>query len=459
MMVARISLLLFISTSALAHGINGHIHVAAWAAAVVEGPTRALLEDAEVLDAFLFGAAFPDTGYAVDDGYGEIAHWEPFVEAFVQHLRREVPPPYDTLEKQKRVAFLMGVGAHGLQDEIFDTLFLPQIEARDGAGQDAADPGTDAFLHTGGHLEFTPAAYAPIEDVVQVLEESMGHTVAPGTVNAGMARVKAFVIDSIGAFAEDLDAAHRPAMPWGSRHYLDASIPGSLRSEVPATAAYAEALWQRLNGGLPVSGRVIHRYPGRDRAQAEDEPIPADSWVTLVFGVGVYVGTLSAETVRLRGPDGALIPCTISGQRWGRDPMSTSRLLVVKPDTAGQEVAQYTVELLPGIQFVDGERVEALWEVSLQAGDPSETAAGAGDAGFTPGPDGAAPTPAAERGGVPGGSGCMSQGDPGPSGPLGGLLAGIVLLGCRAFIGRRARHQAKLMPGTPEQNTRSIRNA
>ena len=42
--------------------------------------------------------------------------------------RPRAPAPVTTLESKKRVAFLMGCASHGLQDAIFDSLFLRQVE-------------------------------------------------------------------------------------------------------------------------------------------------------------------------------------------------------------------------------------------------------------------------------------------------------------------------------------------
>ena len=86
------------------------------------------------------------------------------------------PPPWNTLESRKRVAFLMGCASHGLQDTLFDSLFLYQIEERDGAGQDFADPGTDGFLVLDEHVRFQPEEDIPMETLLELyagLEEEI----------------------------------------------------------------------------------------------------------------------------------------------------------------------------------------------------------------------------------------------------------------------------------------------
>ena len=124
------------SGTARAHGVWNHIHVTGWAIENLEaGELREFFQEPEVFRAAVFGAAFCDSGYAQQTGpdmaaanaYSEYSHWEPFVQAFVEWIQDNDPPPFTTLESKKRVAFLMGVAAHGMQDEIFDTLFLPKV--------------------------------------------------------------------------------------------------------------------------------------------------------------------------------------------------------------------------------------------------------------------------------------------------------------------------------------------
>jgi hypothetical protein len=348
-----------------AHGINGHIHVTAWSMADLQDMgLRALLEDADVVDAMLFGAAFPDTGYASDKEYGEPAHWEPFVERLVAHVRRQYPPPYVDLEDRKRVAFIMGLAAHGLQDEIFDTLFLVQVDIHDGATQDDVDPATDAFLEVDGHLEYKPAIYAPISDLIEVFAQS-GVTVDEATIQTGMSRVKTLVIDYFSGIAQSINADLRPRLGWTLAHYLDETVPGSLTSEVPATAAYMEAVWARLHGRPPMVGRVAYGFPESPRRTRSVGP-GVDAWVTLVFGQGVRVGSINQETVKLLDGSGSPVEMQVTASRWTHDADSVSRLLVVKPVASLQYDHGYTIELNPGLQYVDGSRLVEQWTYGFQ---------------------------------------------------------------------------------------------
>ena len=128
---------------AKAHGIWAHVHVTGWAIeALPEGDLREFFKDEELLNAAHFGAAFTDSGYWPQGGelqtrgnaYSEHIHWEPFVEEFIHWVRANDPPPWTTQESKKRVAFLLGIASHGLQDEIFDSLFLHRAQEEDGEG-------------------------------------------------------------------------------------------------------------------------------------------------------------------------------------------------------------------------------------------------------------------------------------------------------------------------------------
>ena len=66
------------------------------------------------------------------------------------------------------------MGARGttrnLPDEIFDSLFLPQVAEHDDQGQEGADPAMDAFLIMDGHLRFYPTPYIPMEALLELYD-------------------------------------------------------------------------------------------------------------------------------------------------------------------------------------------------------------------------------------------------------------------------------------------------
>jgi MYXO-CTERM domain-containing protein len=356
-----------------AHGVGGHVHVTGWAIEQLPAasPLAAFFADPVVLDAALMGAGFPDSGYAAGDAYGELAHWEPFVDAHVAWIREryEANGGYDDPEVRRHIGFLMGSAAHGLQDELFDSVFLFQVREKDGAGQEEADPGTDGFLAVDGHLRFRPTLWLPGEALAEVFA-ARGHAVTAATMRGGLSQVR-FYVNGLQAIGIQLDAEHRPQLPWTADHYLDPTVPGSLAAEVPATAAYLEALWARLHGEFPVAGLGVHGWPHQRRLRSRQADT-VDGWITVVFGAGAVVGSLTGDTVQLLDPDGQPVPIQVGHTRWGGAPGDSTRLVRLMPTEPLAPDTTYTVRLAPGITLLDGQVLDTpwTWAVRTPCDDP-----------------------------------------------------------------------------------------
>lgn len=357
---------------AMPHGINGHVHVTGWAIErLPPGELADLFAEQEAFEAALFAASFPDSGYAISDPYGEMAHWPPFFEAHLRQVRADVGPPFDTPEKRRKAAFAIGLGCHGLQDEIFDSVFLWHIAEHDGQAQEQADSGTDAMLFTDGYLRWKPAKWAPVDDLIASFAAE-GHAVDAETIEAGMTRVKAIVIDAFGGIAPVFDRQYRPLLPWTAEHYVDPAVPGSIAAEIPATRAFIEAVWARLHGRFPAAGFVAHPYPdGRRRLRSVD-PATTSSWVTLVLGIGARVGSVTPDRITFEGPDGP-VAYDLRHTRWGGAPDDWTRIVQLRPRVELALDAEYTVDIAPGIELIDGSVLADGWRYSFR------TACGEGD--------------------------------------------------------------------------------
>ncbi len=347
---------------AAAHGINGHVHVTGWAVeALPPGELRDFFADRALRETAQIGAAFPDSGYAIGDPYGEMAHWEPFINAYVEWIIATFGPAYDSEEARRHIAFMMGAAAHGLQDEIFDTHFLRYLIQEDGQDQDAADSGTDAFLFTDGILEFKPPLYIPETGLQAVFTAAHDYAPDQRQIRAGMQRVKILVIDRFEAVAPMLDAQYRPLLPWGSTHYLDPDVPGSLRAEIQPTAAYMLALWERLHGRYTPQMLATHTYPTPTRRLRSTDHTRVDSRIGVVFGIGAIVGTLNTETVQLFGPGETPVDLDVQHTRWTGRPDDATRQVVLVPLEDLLPDTEYEARLLPGIEMQDGRRTDSTW--------------------------------------------------------------------------------------------------
>lgn len=339
-----------------AHGIWGHIHVTGWAIEnLPPGEVRDFFGDPEVFNAALFGAAFTDSGYFPQSGalsersraYSEHTHWEPFVQDFIVWILENDPPPWDDLESRKRAAFLIGAACHGLQDEIFDSIFLLQVAEEDDGGQGEADPGSDGFLVLDAHLRFVPEPYVPIDTLVE-LYEVLDRNVDADTIEQAVELMEFLYVREGGwLVAEGLGNQYSEEIPWTRAHYMDPDIPGSLRAEINPTAAHIEALWERLHGRFDADDVVVATYPDVPRRLLSHQTDTPDSLVTLIFGAGVERDSVATHW---HGEEGD-VEHRVEGTRWGAD---HPRLIRLDP---GQELVPggtYTAGLVAGASLIDG---------------------------------------------------------------------------------------------------------
>jgi hypothetical protein len=357
--VFTVFLVLSLPMVAASHGIWGHVHVTGWAVEnLPDGQVRDFFDDPEVMNALLFGAAFTDSGYWPQGGelgarsraYSEHTHWSPFIQSFIEWVVVNDPPPWDTLESRQRVAFLMGCAAHGLQDEIFDSLFLFQVQEHDGAGQDEADPGTDGFLALDGHIRFLPtSSYLPYDVLVQLyagLDEEVDASIIEESVGI---MEYLYLNHELGLdIAMRLGEQYDDVIPWARAHYLDVDVPGSLAAEIEPTGRYLEALWGRLHGAPAGDNAVIFAYPARPRRLYGHRADSPASWVTFIFGAGVsYDGAATTWTAR----DGGDIAFAQHNTRWGG---AWPRLVRMAPSEDLTPGGWYTTGLVPGVALIDG---------------------------------------------------------------------------------------------------------
>lgn len=344
------------------------MHVTGWAIEnLPPGELRDFFADPEVFNAALFGAAFTDSGYFPQSGdlsrrsraYSEHTHWEPFIEDFVEWIRENDPPPWDDLESRKRVAFLIGAASHGLQDEIFDSLFLFQVDEKDGAGQGEADPATDGFLALDANLRFVPEPWIPMDTLVelyQVLDQGVDARTIRDSVDV---MVLLYVRQGGWLTAEGLGNQYSEAIPWTRAHYLDPNIPGSLRAEINPTGAHIQALWERLHGRLDPDEVVVATYPDLPRRLISHETGTPDSWVTLVFGAGVRLDSVATTWSGGAGP----VPHRHLGTRWGAE---FPRLVRLEAEQALEPGGWYTAGIGAGAELIDGRTTSSAFEFEFQ---------------------------------------------------------------------------------------------
>ncbi|NOZ00827.1 MAG: hypothetical protein GXP54_02930 [Deltaproteobacteria bacterium] len=356
--VAALLMLLLAVRPATAHGVWAHVHVTGWAIqSLPDGELKDFLtSDPEVFNAALFGAVFTDSGYSpIGEGedtareYSEYAHWEPFVTKYIDWLRTNDPPPWEDRESRKRVALLMGIASHGMQDEVFDSLFLIQTKLHDGHGQESADPAMDGFLKLDGKMEFFPTPYVPM-DLLLELFAGLKHDVTADVIQDAVGLITgAYINDELGLMiAQALGEQYEPELPWARQHYMDPEVPGSLASEIPVTAGYIQAIWSRLHGAFDHDAPVIGTLPEDGGCLWGVDAQTPDPWVTLVYGIGVRKDSPDPTWT---GPDGGQVAFKMKGTRWGAHWTRLNRLMPAASLDGG---GSYKVELGPGLDLIDG---------------------------------------------------------------------------------------------------------
>ena len=355
-----------VAQPARGHGLWGHIQVTGWAVEnMPDDELRAFLLEPEVFNALLFGATFTDTGYATDDdasrAYAEHTHWEPFIEDFITWIQVNDPPPWDTLESKKRVAFLLGCASHGLQDTIFDSLFLYQVEAHDGAGQAEADPGTDGFLVLDGHVRFVPEPYLPMAALLE-LYAPLNAGITEDVINDAVALVTAIYINDEAGLnvAATIGGSQEAALPWTRTHYLDPEIPGSLRAEIYPTMRHQQAVWARLHQEFDADAVTVFAYPEAPRRLLGHDHTTPDSWASLIFGAGVRY---AEDLVTLTDADGTAVPMTLGNTRWGAE---HTRLVRIMPSADLEPGGWYTAQLRADAALIDGQTTQQPWALTFQ---------------------------------------------------------------------------------------------
>jgi len=349
-----------VSRLALANGNYSHVWVATDALTYLPaGELRDLFQDEHLVNIVRNGAMYPDGGYAMNDGYGEISHWEPFHLAYLDWIRTTYAAPWSD-EALEHVAFLFGMVAHGLTDQLYDGMYLERSEVFDQGGCDATPYGTDGstdacFAATQGPLE-KPVAWVPA-DVLAPLYETQGHIVSAQTLKQGHNLVFfAIVHANVEGANPEIIADYMAKCPWACGHQNDPASPGSPVTNGPAIAAYWQGLWARLNGDEGFGQPLLDTYmTGGTSWEVPRDASSPDSWVSFAMPRGLEPSTVTPATVVVtRDADGSVHPVTVNVY-YGE----SSHLVNVKPQEDWAEDSSYTVTVSPPIASWDGAVMEA----------------------------------------------------------------------------------------------------
>ncbi len=245
--------LLLLPTTAWANGLTTHVWITLEARRhLPPGELRELLEAPELQTALVSGTTFPDGGYAVDNGYGELAHWEPFHLAYLDWIRQTYPRPW-TAEACQHVAFLLGMMSHGMADQYFDSLYMARARIYDAESDwqnKSMDEATDVVWAAKVGPQPGPKEFLPVADLIPIFEARHGHRVDAETIERGQ-QLTGVAVWAVGTLGMDPEAVrdYRKQFPWATSH-LDKPVPGAPAEEAQVVAKYWQKIWERLTGTL-----------------------------------------------------------------------------------------------------------------------------------------------------------------------------------------------------------------
>jgi hypothetical protein len=341
---------------AFANGNYSHVWAAMDALNYLEdGELGDLLKRPDLLLMIQNGAMYPDSGYAVNDAYGEITHWEPFQTVYLDWIRDTFQPPWTTDEAAQHIAFLMGMAAHGMSDQLYDGMFLERAEFRDGYGDVSYMGGIDGvtdtcFAAAMGPMD-PPQQWVPAEVLAPLYHVSDGHTLAPTTIELGQSLVVVAVMFANDRSQDEKNMAElRSLYPWACGNQDNPFVPGSPVTHAPAIANYWQVLWQRLHGSMAFDQPLLGTYytSMEPWEQVQDASSP-ESWVAFVMPRGLNPSTVNSDTVKVTDTNLVEHPVRLNVYYgWN------SHLVNIRPEEDWTEDTAYSVSIKPPVTSWNG---------------------------------------------------------------------------------------------------------
>lgn len=343
-------------SGALACGNYSHVWIAGDAIGYLEdGDLKLLLSDEGLVEKMRNGAMFPDGGYAVGDGYGETSHWEPFHLTYLKWIREQFAPPWSD-EAAGHIAFLLGMAAHGIGDQLYDGMYLERHKYYDEHGSEATlfgvDGATDTcFAATQGYME-PPVNWLPAQELAPLYEKHNGHKVTPETLEKGHELVVVAIMYANSSHDNpNVLGEYMELYPWACGNQDNPSAPGSPVTIGPAVSAYWEVLWGMLKDGgegfdQPLAATYFTGATPYEQPRNAGTP---DSWVSFVMPRGLDASTVSADSVVVTAEGGDVHPVKLHVY-YGYN----SHLVNIKPLEDWADDTEYTVTVSPPIKTWDG---------------------------------------------------------------------------------------------------------
>ncbi len=336
-----ILLALALSGPALANGQVSHLWISQTAIELLPpGELRDLMSDPAHEDMWRNGSMFPDGGYAVGDGYGETAHWEPFHNAYTAWIRAEYGGPPYSGEAAEHVAFLMGMTSHGMADQVYDSLYMERAHQED-ADQDwgeSMDEATDVAMASMVGPVDHGELWVPDELMAQLMAQDMGHEVSASTIRTGQAMVRLVPVWAANVIEQpEYVDAYFAQFPWACAHQIDPQVWGNPPDEAEVVARYWQEIWGRLSGVELAVGPVLATFPADGTQGWETDAEKVTSRVTTIAAWSLQHELVPDLPLTIQADDGSEPPL----DRW----VFYSHVLHAAPQQDWADTTDYTVSV------------------------------------------------------------------------------------------------------------------
>lgn len=338
------------ASSARANSMVTHIWVAEQSIERIEpGPLRDIVSDPVLRSVIQNGAFYPDSGYAVRHPYGEWAHWESWIEPYLQWIRRQWRAErYQSHDARRHVAFLLGCAAHSMTDQTFDQYFGERARQYDHEiGQ--LDIGSDAWVVVEHGVQSEADGRFWVDELPRITAEVGGPAVTAevlteaGSLTAAGTRF-------LTHFGYTLYTARWRAMPWAASHYWDPATPGSYPHLVSTTAEYWRFLWRRLNDDAATDAPPLYSWPSQGQVNFPVDHGDIESRIVVTTPWGLDDTTVNETTVRLLDRNGRAVKARVS--RYG----DHGNTIMVRTESDLAYDSEYTVELSGALMTLAGMR-------------------------------------------------------------------------------------------------------
>lgn len=341
--------LLALAPRAEANSMVTHVWVAEQSITQIEpGPLRDIVADPALRGVIQNGAIYPDSGYSVRHEYGEWAHWESWVEPYLQWIRgRWGAEGYRSADARRHVAFLLGCAAHSMTDQTFDQYFMARARQHDRTGADNLDIGSDAWLVVEHGVTSEADGRFWVDELPGIHAAVGGPAVTPAVLTEAGSLTSAgtrFLV----RFGHTLYTARWREMPWSASHYMDPDTAGSYPHLVSTTAAYWRFLWRRLQGDAPPGAAPIYSWPSPDQVNFPVGRDDIESRVVVTTPWGLDDASVNDTTVRILGPDDAPVSARVS--RYG----DHGNTLMIRSTADLAYDTAYRVELSASLRTLEG---------------------------------------------------------------------------------------------------------